>query len=123
MTKKVIIIGAGGHGKVVADIIGLSGDLVAGFLDDKPEAIKNFSFPILGEVNRFKHDNEFYFIVAVGNAEAREKIANKMSGVKWYTAIHSSAAISSNQIGGFNFLGFLAIVRIPPFLHPPTLKF
>lgn len=95
MTKKVLIIGAGGHGKVVADIIGLSGDLVAGFLDDNPKAIKNFSFPILGEVNRFKHDNEFYFIVAVGNAEAREKIANKMSGVKWYTAIHPSAAIST----------------------------
>lgn len=96
MTKKVIIIGAGGHGKVVADMIGQSGDLVAGFLDDNPNLTGNFiSFPILGKVNRFKHDNEFYFIVAVGNAVIREKIAKYMSGVKWYTAMHPSAAIST----------------------------
>lgn len=34
MRKKVIIIGASGHGKVVADIIQKSGDILLGFLDD-----------------------------------------------------------------------------------------
>ncbi len=33
MGKKVIIIGASGHGKVVADIIIKSGNEIAGFLD------------------------------------------------------------------------------------------
>ena len=32
--KEVVIIGMGGHGKVIADIIKASGDIVAGFLDD-----------------------------------------------------------------------------------------
>ena len=32
--KSVVIIGAGGHGKVIADIIQCSGDRVSGFLDD-----------------------------------------------------------------------------------------
>ena len=33
MNKKVIIIGAGGHGKVIADIVTASQDTVIGFLD------------------------------------------------------------------------------------------
>ena len=33
MNKKVIIIGASGHGKVIADIIRKSNDTVVGFLD------------------------------------------------------------------------------------------
>lgn len=34
MSDSVIIIGAGGHGKVIADIIIASGNQVKGFLDD-----------------------------------------------------------------------------------------
>ncbi|MBS6677510.1 MAG: acetyltransferase [Clostridiales bacterium] len=96
MKKKVIIIGAGGHGKVVADSINLSGDSVIGFLDDDPKIEGNFmGIPVLGTVDCFKDYEEYYFIIAIGNALIREKIANKMSSVKWYTAIHPSAVISS----------------------------
>ena len=34
MPKDVVIIGAGGHAKVIADIITKSNDNVIGFLDD-----------------------------------------------------------------------------------------
>lgn len=34
MHKNVVIIGAGGHAKVIADIIKKSGDTIVGFLDD-----------------------------------------------------------------------------------------
>lgn len=34
MSKDVIIIGAGRHAKVIADIIEKSGDKIIGFLDD-----------------------------------------------------------------------------------------
>ena len=43
MNKQVVIIGAGGHGKVIADIVRKSGDRVLGFLDDNtalPEKIE-----------------------------------------------------------------------------------
>ena len=36
MNEQVIIIGAGGHGKVIADIVRNCGDRVLGFLDDSP---------------------------------------------------------------------------------------
>ena len=44
MNKSVVIIGASGHGKVVADIIKKSGDEVVGFLDDNPHLPKEL-FP------------------------------------------------------------------------------
>ena len=43
MHKKVIIIGAGGHAKVIADIIEKSGDEVVGFLDDKMDYTDAFA--------------------------------------------------------------------------------
>ncbi|MBR4282719.1 MAG: serine acetyltransferase, partial [Clostridia bacterium] len=41
MNKKVIIIGAGGHGKVVTDIVKLNGDEVIGYLDNTKTGIVN----------------------------------------------------------------------------------
>lgn len=96
MEKKVVIIGASGHGKVVADIVLRSGDQVVGFLDDNPELGTDFmSFPILGKVGQFQQYKECWFIVAIGNATVREKIVIQLYGAKWYTAIHPSAVISS----------------------------
>lgn len=37
MPKNVVIIGAGGHAKVIADIVLLNGDNLVGFLDDSDE--------------------------------------------------------------------------------------
>ena len=49
--KSVIIVGASGHGKVVADIIQKAGDKVYGFLDDNTELNDTFlGFPILGTI-------------------------------------------------------------------------
>lgn len=100
--KSVIIIGASGHGKVVADIIQKSGDRVIGFLDDKPDIDKNFiGFPVLGTVDDYRKYQEqgSQFVIAIGNAESRERIAQKLSVVSWYTAIHPTATISDIDVG------------------------
>lgn len=53
--KSVIIIGASGHGKVIADIIQKSGDKVYGFLDDNTELSDTFlGFPVLGTIDKYK---------------------------------------------------------------------
>ncbi|MEG0271135.1 MAG: hypothetical protein RR821_12885, partial [Clostridia bacterium] len=47
--KKVIIIGASGHARVIADIIKCSGDEVQGFLDDRnPDAFPGLR--VLGHI-------------------------------------------------------------------------
>ena len=95
MNEKVVIIGASGHGKVIADIILKSGDKVVGFLDDNPNLGESFiGFPVLGKVSETSNYQEYKYVIAIGNADIRERIANELD-LKWYTAIHPAAVISS----------------------------
>lgn len=101
MRKKVIIIGAGGHAKVIADIIKASGDEIIGFLDDNKKIKNKIIFDdkkVLGlltenEINQYK---DMYFIIGIGNNKIRKKISKRLKDIKWYTAIHPNAIIGSN---------------------------
>lgn len=96
--RSVIIIGASGHGKVVADIVQKSGDRVTGFLDDNPSVGSIFmGFPVLGTVEDYSKFNA-EFVIAIGNAEIRERISQKLEDANWYTAIHPTAAISDIDV-------------------------
>ena len=91
--EEVIIIGAGGHAKVIADIIIESGDEVLGFLDDAPSNNKFFFRRILGKVeDAVKFRDDAKFIIGIGNNETRKQIAEKYD-LEWYTAIHPTAVI------------------------------
>lgn len=89
MRKKVIIIGASGHGKVIADIIKKSGDEVYGFLDD------DTSKDVIGKVEDSVNYKDMYFVIAIGNNEIRKMIAERYD-LKYYTAIHPTAVIGED---------------------------
>lgn len=92
MAKNVVVIGAGGHGKVIADIITACGDNFLGFLDDDE------SKKTLGKVADCEKYADCFFVIGIGNAEIREKFSKLP--YKWYTAIHPSAVVSpSAKIG------------------------
>ena len=98
MHNKVVIIGAGGHAKVIADIIEKSGDIVYGFLDDtlkKNDIILN-KYKIIGDLNnRFPlsiTNHDLKFIIAIGDNKTRKNIAEK-ADLNYYTAIHPTAQI------------------------------
>ena len=85
-SETVILIGAGGHAKVVADIILRSGDRIAGFLDGARRSGEFLGYPILGDDGAYRNFLDCSFIIAIGNAQARERIAQSMPGAAWYTA-------------------------------------
>ena len=93
-SKNVIIVGAGGHAKVVADIILKNGDKIVGFLDGVHPCGEFIGYPKLGKDIDFVNFLDCYFIIAIGNASARERLAAMMKDAKWYTAIHPDAIIS-----------------------------
>ena len=94
--KRVIIIGASGHGKVIADIVLQCGEILLGFLDDGAVVgEKVLGYPVLGSVSEWENYSDASFVIAIGNASVRERIANQMEGARWYTAIHPRAIISS----------------------------
>ncbi len=96
MNKEVIIIGSSGHGNVIADIILKSGDKLLGFLDDDLERENPYDVALLGKVADCLKYIDKNFIIAIGNNEIRKKIAENYPNLKYYTAIHPSAIISSN---------------------------
>lgn len=98
-SKDVIIIGAGGHGKVIADIVQLNGDDLLGFLDDAPHIAGDTSrIKILGGVADYIKYPCAHFIIAIGNAQIRKTIADRLGNVNYYTAIHPRAVISNLDV-------------------------
>lgn len=96
MSKNVVIIGASGHGKVIADIIVSNGNFVKGFLDDADD-IQGKSivgFPVLGKVEDYKKYENCEFVIAIGNHYIRKNISESID-VKWHTAIHPKAVVSN----------------------------
>lgn len=105
MTKSLMIIGAGGHGRVVADCAEQSGKYQhIVFLDDCFEERKNNShWPIVGKSSDFVAYLESYdFIVAFGNNDLRLTWLAKLSEHQASIAsiFHPTATISPYAIIG-----------------------
>lgn len=94
--NRLIIIGAGGHGKAIADNALKNGYTDICFIDDDA-AGTCLDFPIIGtsaditELNDGKTD----FIIGIGNNAIRKEIAEKYN-VNWITLIHPSAQIATH---------------------------
>lgn len=95
---KALIVGAGGHAKVVTDIIEAQGDEVVGYLTDEQErwGLSHYGYPILGALNIFPHVTHDFLIIAIGSNQARKRIHELLTslGAHWGNAIHPSAVIS-----------------------------
>ena len=100
MSDKVILVGAGGHAKVIADIIVKSGDQLVGFLDDDSGKTSVLGYPVLGPVEAWQSFSRgVKFLLAIGNHHVRETLAAQMA-VDWYTAVHPSAQIGMGVVIG-----------------------
>lgn len=103
MYDKLIIIGAGGHGKVVANIATLNGYKEIYFLDDDTSKKDIGKYQIIGttkDIDRYK--NEYDFFIAIGNNQIRKKISMLLldNNIKPVSLIHPSAVIDDTvQIG------------------------
>ena len=98
MNKKIAIIGAGGHGKVVGEIALLNQYEIIHFFDDNENEISNFPFKMIGNLARLKDNLENYddFFVAIGENEVRyEKILwLRDKKVNIVSLIHPKSTIS-----------------------------
>ena len=95
----VVIYGAGGHGKVVADIIEKQGKYkIAGFLDDIKESGSTFfGYKILGGLDYLNNKSVKNGIVAIGDNWWRYLKTKEIQRInpefQFITAIHPSAQI------------------------------
>lgn len=100
MSKRVIVLGCGGHAKVVADIVVKTGDTLVGFLDDDESLLGEIIYQdkkVIGKISDCSKFQDTFFVIGIGSNIIREKIA-KMYDLAWYTAIHPSASIANDVI-------------------------
>lgn len=98
MSKQIAIIGASGHGKVVADIAAKNGYDEIIFLDDNKVGQKCGRFVVTGMSKDMINYKDFDFIVAIGNAEIRQKIFGELEFKQLHicTLIHPNAVVAED---------------------------
>ena len=98
--KRLLIVGAGGHGRVVADAADASGKWSEiAFVDDRyPELSSSGPWPVVGSLSDLKGLQEYWdsVVVAIGDNRLRLKLQQEASYVGFSIAsvIHPSAQIS-----------------------------
>lgn len=92
--KRLAIIGASGHGKVIADIAVKNGYKEIVFLDDNPNVQECAGFRVVGTSEDVDKYSDYDIIVAIGNASIRKKIHKQVGEYRLTTLIHSQSVIS-----------------------------
>ncbi len=108
--RRLLIIGAGGHGHVAADIATLRGYTDIAYLDDAPRD------GVIGTVaDAGQYIGEADFFVAIGNGRIRERIQQELEamGAAVVTLVHPSAVIASGvSVGRGSMIAAGAIVCV-----------
>lgn len=94
--NRLIIVGAGGHGKVITDNALKNGYETICFVDDQAQG-EVMGFPIIGVCADLEklNDGKTDFVIGIGNNTVRKKIAQRYE-INWVTIIHPSAQIAFN---------------------------
>lgn len=104
--KRLLIIGAGGHGCSVAEAILAGSEFeVVGFLDDAyPDLGYVWSFPVLGKVTDFARFRDMFdcVFVAIGNNVLRRQICAELreAGLVLATVVHPRTIVSPSATIG-----------------------
>lgn len=98
----LLILGAGGHAKVVADILMSQGIQVLGFLDDDPDlwGETRLGLPVLGAIVRHSEYETDGLIIGIGDNLVRRSIAQRLDAqsqrLRWRNAVHPRATIANS---------------------------
>jgi sugar O-acyltransferase (sialic acid O-acetyltransferase NeuD family) len=100
--KRIVIIGASGHGRVVDDILQQTHDTgaIVGWLDDSPSEQQSFGYPVLGGVDRLLtlRSNINGVVIAVGDNYVRRQLVTKVRrlcpDLPLVSAIHPNAVVA-----------------------------
>ena len=98
--RGVLIVGAGGHAKVVADILLCQGTYVLGFLDDDPNTWgkTRLGLPVMGGIDTYASHNPAGLVMGIGDNRVRQQIVGRLDVASdlWRSAIHPRATIAAS---------------------------
>lgn len=117
----VLIFGAGGHAKVVADILCCQGVSIRGFLDDDPQSwgTTRLGIPVLGGIDAWIDHAPDGLVIGIGSNSIRRAIVARLGDRVqnlWRSAIHPRATIAESVR-----LGHGVVVAAHAVLNPDSV--
>lgn len=116
---QILIIGAGGHGQVVADALlscARSGERLEllGFLDDAPALLHKelLGVRVLGKMGQLKSIPHDAVVVGIGNNATRAQVYERLSaqGEQFATVVHPRATLAQSATVGPGTVVFAGVV-------------
>ena len=92
--RKVIVIGTGGHARVVLDMI--ERVRVAGLVDDYFTGKKFLGFTVLGKIADLR--SMYDYVIAIGDVNRRKEIYDRHPDLNYMTLVHPTAVVADTAI-------------------------
>ena len=93
--EEVVVLGAGGHTKVILSVLLEAEVRVAGIYDDDPAktgaAVRHV--PVLGTISGLHDTRGHWCVVGVGDNATRHDIAVRFASADWLTIVHPAAYV------------------------------
>jgi sugar O-acyltransferase (sialic acid O-acetyltransferase NeuD family) len=98
--EKIVLIGAGGHGAVIKEILDENSSNIVCFIDANYSINECLGVNVIHEESELVDDVSLAFVISVGSNTIRKNIANQQSR-QYINAIHPSSVISKSLDIGF----------------------
>jgi sugar O-acyltransferase (sialic acid O-acetyltransferase NeuD family) len=95
--REHFIFGAGGHGRVIAELLQRNNYRVEAFIDDNPKSNINNAIPIVKSDFIEKNEMRLSIIIAVGDNFARKSISKRLKNNIFFSCFHKTASISPSS--------------------------
>ena len=95
----VLVVGAGGHGRVVVATLHAAGVAVAGILDDAADRQVVLGVPVVGPVERLA-EHTGSVVLGIGSNAVRRRLAAAFPDAGWTSAVHPSAVVHPSVVLG-----------------------
>lgn len=117
----ILILGAGGHAKVIADILLRQRMPVRGFLDDDPMMWRTtqLGMRVLGAIDDYERFAPDGLVMGIGNNIARQAVVQRLGARAkhlWCNAIHPAATIAESVR-----MGCGAVIAARAVVNPDTI--
>lgn len=93
--RRVVVIGAGGHGKVVIATLQAAGYVIEALLDDDPSKVGQnlLGVCIAGRPDDLLRDSAAEVVLAIGDNASRQAFARRFPGASWLSVVHPFAHV------------------------------
>ncbi|GAA4018258.1 acetyltransferase [Deinococcus rubellus] len=109
----ILVVGAGGHAKVVIATLLAAGETVEGLLDDQPSRWGSMvlGYPVLGSLEQLEKPDS-RAILAIGNNRVRQTLSERYPEMAWVSAVHPNSVVhSSVRLGAGSVIFAGAVVQ------------